>query len=210
MTLPAASLAHRRGVPRQPGFTVVEILVALVITIAGLLGIAALQTQLHVSELESLQRAQALTLLTDITDRLNANRATASCFAITTDDTTGTPYLGTLGAGHLSTPTCAVSNSANNAQAVATLNAVDALLRGAAATSAADAEIGAMIGARACISYDPATVVSGQAGTGLYTITVSWQGMSDTFAPAVSCANGLYGAETKRRAVSTTVRLATL
>ena len=199
-----------RQLIRRRGFTMMEILVALIITISGLLGIAALQTQLHVSELEALQRSQAVALLTDISDRLNANRATASCFAVTDNLTNGTPFLGTAGTGRLSSPTCSVSTGANNTQAVATINLIDATLRGTGASSAGGADIGAMIGARACISYDATTIVGGQAGTGLYTITVTWQGMTETFAPTAACAVGLYGAETKRRAVSTTIRLASL
>jgi hypothetical protein len=34
--------------------------------------------------------------------------------------------------------------------------------------------------------------------------------MTDTFTPVVNCANGLYGAETKRRVVWTTLRFANL
>ena len=60
----------------------------------------------------------------------------------------------------------------------------------------------AMLGARGCVSYDSTTLT--------YTVVVTWQGMSDTFAPVVNCANNLYGAETKRRAVWTTLKIATL
>ena len=59
-----------------------------------------------------------------------------------------------------------------------------------------------LLGARGCVSYDATTLT--------YTVVVTWQGMSDTFAPVVNCANGLYGAETKRRAVWTTLKIATL
>ena len=48
------------------------------------------------------------------------------------------------------------------------------------------------------------------AGTGMYTVPVSWQGMADTFAPTATCAKSLYGSETKRRTVWVTMRLATL
>ena len=54
------------------------------------------------------------------------------------------------------------------------------------------------------------TVVGGLPGTGLYTIAVSWQSMADLTTPTANCANGLYGAETKRRTVSTTMRIADL
>jgi hypothetical protein len=53
---------------------------------------------------------------------------------------------------------------------------------------AAQAAIGAMLGARGCVSYD-ATALT-------YTVVVCPAGMTDTFAPVVNCANNLYGAET--------------
>ena len=78
----------------------------------------------------------------------------------------------------------------------------DALLKGAAEIDGDDENAGAMLGARGCVSYDPVT--------DLYTVVVAWQGMVPTMAPAVDCANGLYGPDTQRRAVSTTVRIADL
>ncbi|MGY8815362.1 MAG: type IV pilus modification protein PilV, partial [Gammaproteobacteria bacterium] len=71
--------------------------------------------------------------------------------------------------------------------------------------------VGAMIGARACISYDATTALDSKPGTGLYTIIVTWQGMANLFAPvSINCGVGLYGDETKRRAVSTSIRMASL
>ena len=92
--------------------------------------------------------------------------------------------------------------------AIDTLNGLDALLQGSA-EAMGGANVGAMIGARACISYDPATAI-GSAGTGLYTVAVSWQALTDLTTPTANCANGLYGAETKRRTVSTVFRIADL
>jgi type IV pilus assembly protein PilV len=65
------------------------------------------------------------------------------------------------------------------------------------------------------VNYAPGTEVldsTGAAipGTGIFTVAVSWQGTTDTFAPTVSCGNGLYGTETRRRTVSTTFRHAYL
>ena len=194
---------------RQSGFSLMELLIALLVTMIGLLGIAALQVKAQTAELESLQRAQALILLSDIMDKININREVASCFAITTNATTGSPYTGV---GGTSTFTCTAGSSGNNARAVAALTEIDSMLDGAAATlSGADVtNVGSMIGARACISYDATTEVSGQAGTGLYTIAVSWQGMSQTFTPVANCANNTYGPEAQRRTVSVNTRIASL
>lgn len=204
----------------QRGVTMLEVLVTLVIVTVGLLGIAGLQAQAHVAELESYQRAQALVLLYDMVDRINNNRLGAPCYAVTTDTANGTPYLGdSAGGGHFSTPTtaCAVSSPAINTLADNAINEWDDLLRGIAEKKGAAAtEVGAMIGARGCVSYDSsteyidATSSANIAGTGMYTVAVSWQGMADTFASIATCAKGLYGTETKRRTVWVTMRLATL
>jgi len=193
----------------QSGFSLLEVLITMLIILIGLFGIASLQGKAQVAELDSYQRAQALILLSDITDRININRETATCFNITTDTTNGTPYIGAAGAGHLGAPTCSASSSAYNTEAINTINSLDSLLQGAAETLGGSS-IGAMIGARACISYDASTEVGGLPGTGLYTIAVSWQSMADLTTPTANCANGLYGAETKRRTVTTTMRIADL
>lgn len=192
------------------GFSMIEILVTLIIILIGLLGVAGLQVRAQVSEMESYQRAQALILMSDIVDRLNVNRATAACFTMTTNTTAGTPFIGTAGTGHMSAPTCTASTTEYNDLALAALTQIDNLLEGAA-ESLGGSNVGAMIGARACISYDSSTELTGQPGTGLYTVIVTWQGMADLIAPVnMNCANTLYGTLAKRRAVSTTVRMANL
>ena len=193
----------------QSGFSLLEVLITMLIILIGLFGIAALQGKAQIAELDSYQRAQALILLSDIVDRININRETATCFNITSDTANGAPFIGASGAGHLGAPTCSASSAAYNTQAINTINSLDSLLKGTA-ESLGGSSIGAMIGGRACISYDAGTEVSGLPGTGLYTIAVSWQSMADLTTPTANCANGLYGAETKRRTVSTTMRLADL
>jgi type IV pilus assembly protein PilV len=197
------------------GFSLIEVLVAILIVVIGLLGLAGLQARAQVAEFESYQRAQALVLLYDMVERLNNNRITASCFAIT-NATNGAPYFGDPTAAV--TPSCSASNPADNAMAVAAMTAWDGLLSGAAEKKGASStKVGAMIGARGCISYNAATeyinATSGAniTGTGEYTVAVSWQGMADTFAPTASaCAKNLYGTEAKRRTVWATLRIATL
>lgn len=197
--------------PQSYGFTMIEVLVALVIIAFGLLGLAGMQVRMQQAEFESYQRAQALVLLYDMVDRINSNRATAPCFAITTDTTGGTPYLGT---GSVSPAACGYSTSGNNTMADGAIAEWDGLLKGAAETKGAS-QVGAMIDARGCVSYDSTTELPGPTGaplggTGIYTVSVAWQGSSDTLAPTVNCANTLYGPETRRRVISTTFRLAYL
>lgn len=181
----------------------IEVLAALTITAFGLLGLMGMQAVSHQAELESYQRAQALILLNDMVERINSNRGSAACYAITTT-TSGTPYLGTSsGGGYFGTPDCSsgYTNTQTKALADSALIEWDAALTGSSEKSGTTS-VGAMIDARGCVSYDATTLT--------YTIAVAWQGMSDTFAPVVNCANGLYGAETRRRVVWTTVKIATL
>lgn len=197
------------------GFSLIEVLVAILIVVIGLLGLAGMQARAQIGEFESYQRVQALVLLYDMVERLNVNRITANCFVVTTNTTNGTPYFGDPASPV--TPSCGVDTAANNAMAVAAMTAWDGLLSGASEKKGGGTtKVGAMIGARGCISYNVgseyvnATTGANIGGTGEYTIAVAWQGMADTFAPAASCGKGLYGSETKRRAVWTTMRIATL
>lgn len=182
------------------GFTMIEVLVTLFVIALGLLGLAALQSRVHQAEFEAYNRAQALVLLDAIVNRINANRATAPCYAITTDG--GTPYLGMPDAGHASSITCSGYGDANTQQlAVNDLNEWDRMAQGTTELVGA-AAVGAALGARGCISFDPATAT--------YTVAVAWQGIAATSAPAVACGNNRYGAETRRRVVWATLRIATL
>jgi len=173
-----------------------EVAIALFILTLGLLGLLGLNVVAQQAEVESYQRVQGVILLNDMIERINANRYAASCFAFT-DASSGTPYLGVGGEGP---PECTVGSnpdSANNA-----IDAWDELLKGAAELSASSAQIGALPGARGCVSFD--------AGTGTYTIAVAWQAEVAGFAPTTNCGNGLYGSETKRRVVWATMQIASL
>ena len=185
---------------RELGFAMIEVLVTLVIVLVGLLGTAGVMVLSHQSSVEAYQRTQALILVEDMVDRLNANRQVADCYAIT-DPASGAPQLGT---GSSVTPACGSGTPEQQATAVSDLRTWNDLLAGAAESDAAGAAVGAMIGARGCVSFDPAA--------NSYVVTVTWQGLSETAAPpdAVPCAAGLYGSEAQRRAVSVSVQFAAL
>ena len=194
----------------QGGFSMLEVLMTLLIVLFGLLGLAGLQVQVQKAQFEAYQRAQALILLQDMVDRLNTSREVAPCFAITGDS--GSPYFGT-GSG---TPSCTGFGSiSSQAAAVDAMSGWNSALQGAAEQSRGSS-IGAMVGARGCITFDTPTLT--------YTVAVAWEGMFDSGTPAIpagasagttgaiQCGTGLglYSSETKRRVVWTTVRLATL
>ena len=65
----------------ERGFTLVEALVALVVLSIGLLGIAALYVETLRAGRTSLFRTQAVTLASDIADRMRANREPADAYA---------------------------------------------------------------------------------------------------------------------------------
>lgn len=207
----------REPLHQQTGFGMIEVLVSLIIILTGLLGLAGLITQSQQAEMESYQRAQALILLQDMADRINTNRKVAHCY--TTVDATTTAfdtqqYYGvdsTLDAAcdsDATTPTPlqkTANASATTAQkdtAIADMQAWHDVLAGAAETSGG-ASVGAMIGARGCVS---------EVAADTYLVSVAWQGLSPTFAPpaGLNCAKNLYGNDALRRVVSVTLRVANL
>ena len=63
--------------------------------------------------------------------------------------------------------------------------------------------VGAMLGARGCIAYDATTELTdsngaNEPGTGVYTVSVAWQGVAATVAPpaTLTCGQNLYPSET--------------
>lgn len=198
--------AHRHF-SRQAGLSMIEVLVTMVVLAFGLLGLAGLMVQSQRSGLESYQRVQALILLQDMYERINANRVAAGCYAYT-NAATGSPYLGITGS--------ALAVCATNPQVAMDLTDWDTALKGAAEKTAGT-NIGAMAGARGCISYDgSASAVLNDStgapitGTGVYTLSVAWQGLGNTFAnTTLLCGTdtAFYGNAASRRVVSLTFRI---
>lgn len=174
---------------RQRGFSMIEVLVTIIIIAFGLLGLAGLQARTMNLEMESYQRSQALVLIGDMVSRLESAVATAGAAYVT-----GTTPLGTG-----NTSACATLDTV----AKRDLCAWSTMLKGAAETSAAGS-IGAMAGARGCITEiqapDP---TNGVCTPGIYEVAVAWQGMVATVTPANDCGAGLYGADDAMRRVIT-------
>lgn len=181
----------------QRGFALIEVLVTLVILMLGLLGLVGLMVQSQRSQMESYQRVQALVVIQDMVNRINTNRKAAVCYAVTTA-ANGSPFLGT---GSAVTPTCTVGTAEQQSRAVQDLTEWNNLLLGSAEKSGTS-DVGAMLGARGCVS-----VVS----PGVYQVSVVWQGNGKTVAPAgVTCGTDLYGDEAQRRAVTVPLQIASL
>jgi type IV pilus assembly protein PilV len=169
----------------------IEVLVAIVIVVVGLLGLAGLQSRASLAEMESFQRAQALILLQDMVDRINANRKNAMSYVTSTPLGTG-PSAATQDCGSMSgvaRDKCEWHNA----------------LLGASEVQGGSA-IGAMLGARGCVENLDAVMPR------RFRVAVVWQGLNPTAAPgATSCGQGQYGSnEAARRAVTTTFTIGCL
>jgi type IV pilus assembly protein PilV len=185
---------RRRAFRPQGGATMIEVLITIVILAFGLLGLVGLQAKVQLAEVESYQRAQAVVLLNDMVDRLNANPGTAnnyvSASVFGTGDTTNTPP----------TPPCPTAVGAARDQCE-----WSAALKGAAELQGTT-KLGAMTDARGCIALiQAANTGAGVCTPGIYLVTVTWQGLNSTVAPSGTCGQNLYGTDTYRRAISARV-----
>jgi type IV pilus assembly protein PilV len=170
-----------------------EVLVTMLILAFGMLGLAGLQSKIHVAEMEAYQRAQAVLLLSDFVERINANRSNAATYV------TGT--AAPLGVGDTQPTSCAGLAMGSARDQCEWSNA----LKGAAERQALQ-NVGAMIGARGCVELlQAANPASGVCTPGIYRVTVTWQGLNATAAPALLCGSGLYGGGALQRAIATNV-----
>ena len=167
----------------QRGFSMIEVMVTVALLIVGLLGLAGLQSRVTSAELEAYQRSQAIVIAQDISDRMNANKRNASAY-VQTDIGLGGTVQSCVGKVGAALDLCEINNE----------------LVGASETSAG-AKLGAMIGARACVTSPAAST---------YVVTVAWQGLVPTAAPAAACGQNGYGNDSLRRTLSLPVRVGCL
>ena len=167
------------------GFTLLEVLIALVVLAFGMLALARTIGRSSLQEMEAYQRTQAMTVAAELVDRVRNNPKQAAlyigeyaptgpvedCAAVAADDVVGRDQ-------------CELRNH----------------LRGADIFDAEKA-IGAPIAARAC-------VVS--AAPNIYVIAVAWQGMVPTAPSDSPCGTGAFDKEENRRVYSTMIQIATL
>lgn len=181
-----------------PGYTLVEVLVTIVILAFGLLHLAALHNRVSIAEVESYQRTQALLLLQEMTDRMEANAS-----SIRADINNGTSLnnyvqndIGTGGLQNCTSLSGAALDRCEWANA----------LIGAGEKTSSSINIGTLTGGRGCISQP----ITGDPYT--FLVVVTWQGQIKTTAPPTSlaCGTGAYGDEASRRAIGQTLRIAPL
>ena len=189
----------------------IEVLVTLVILVIGLLGLIGLQARSQQAELESYQRAQALVMLQDIVDRMNANRIGSKSGAYVTATAVGGGGA-LVDCSSLTGPAYDLCDWGN-----ALIGAAEVSSGNVCTTTSGAGCIGAMVGARGCVAYDATTELNDSTGavipgTGVQTITVAWQGLAPTVSPpaAITCGQNAYPAETQRRVVTATMRMGSL
>ena len=177
---------------RQAGFSLVEVLISVAILAVGILGIAGLQARAHQLEIESYQRATALTLVQDMQSRVNANRKSADEYVAIASGGVG---IGKAPAG--------VDCGAPANQAQIDACEWDALLEGAATTISGSA-VGTLPFAVGCVTA--AAPVAGVPPS--YRVEVVWSGPTTGAAPAadVACGAGI----AKRRAMLLTLAIGDL
>ena len=170
----------------ESGFSMIEVLITIAILMVGLLGLASLQANVAKAELEAYQRAQALVLVQELSDRILANKRNAASYVKDDIGADGKEVdckgMGLTGAD---LDLCEFGNA----------------LVGASEKSSGGAAMGAMIGARACVTSP---------SPNFYMITIAWQGVRRTAIPSELCGQNQYGDDHLRRTVSFPVRVATL
>lgn len=182
---------------RAAGFSMLEVLIALIIFSVGMLGLAGVMARGHNAEIESYSKAEAILLANAMAERIEANLAKAK--------TGGTPT--STGAGYNTTTVFGTGNAdadCDDATTVAERDLCewDLMLKGASEISGGTT-LGTLRGAVGCVRY--------VAAAREYKVSVAWIGQEGFGAPPaeLSCGStAIPGAF--RRVVSRTVRMADL
>lgn len=173
---------------RQSGATIIEVLVAVIIIVVGLLGMAGLHSRMALAESEAFQRTQAIILLQDMVARINANRRNAMSYVTATPEGTGNTVQDCSALTGAAFDLCEWNNEL--------LGAAEAI---------AGSQVGAMIGARGCVLNTSATMPR------QFLVSVVWQGTTATVAPgATTCGAGSYSDDRLRRAITATIEIGCL
>jgi type IV pilus assembly protein PilV len=186
---------------RQRGVSLIEVLITLLILAFGLLGVAGLQAKMSLAEMESYQRSQALLALGEMTERMSANPAQAANYVV----------AGTIGTGDSRPSDCTTIAPGPTRDLCEWSNS----LKGAS-----EKKSGVPVGgtnnaysAVGCITQKQAiNTALGVCTAGIYQVSVAWQGLNPTAAPAqaMTCGAGSFGTDERfRRVIAATVTVGT-
>lgn len=182
------------------GFSMIEVLVALLVIAIGVLGAVALQSRAVQGGMETYQRTQALLLVEDMAARMRNNKLNVStCYAAVGN---GMGYVG-VGRDDIS------SLTGCETQANKDIAAWHQMLLGSAEMSDKSntaTQVGGILSARGCIK---------SVGNGAYRVSVAWKALNKLGYSTArdSCAISAFtsdGGEPYRRVVSVTVRVTDL
>lgn len=206
-------IRHRLGTQR--GISMLEVIIAIVITAFGLLGLAGLMSRMQVAEVDGFQRSQALALLSDMTERISAAMPGSNpALTVAQAQAEVNAYVTGTGSGALGTGDTQPASCAGKTGAALDLCEWSNELKGAAETDSGGNQVGAMIGARGCIELAKvgagAVVQQVDNTLGVCTpatvlVTVVWQGLTTSAAPATACGSGNYGGSNLTRATAAQV-----
>lgn len=189
----------------QAGFTLLEVLITLVLLAFSLSAVVALQMKLHLTEVESYQRSQAIFLVHDLTNRIQASG----------NSTNADNYITGTGAGD----DIGIDDTALDADGDG--DCVDDhptagpdrdlcewsnLLKGTSEIfdkgGPDEASAGGITGARGCVERIQAENTP-LCIPAIYRVTVAWQGLHETVTPGLACGSSdSYGGASLRRTVS--------
>lgn len=172
------------------GFSLIEVLVALLVVSIGLLGIAGMEIFSKQNNYEAVQRTTAVMLARGMMEKMRANPTALSTYSNIT-----------VGNASVATPGNDCKSSTCSEVQIATYDlwSWEQLLDGATEQSPSGANTGGLIQPQGCITT---AVAAGAAGT--YSVAIAWRGNSAMTNPTTSTCgqgSGLYGAADEYRRV---------
>ncbi len=176
---------------RLQGFSLLELLIALVVFSIGLLAIAGLQTVSKQANYEAVQRTTAAQVANGLLEDMRTNGNGIDIYAVA-------PQLGGGAIGAEPVPNCRDGNECNAAQkATHDLWFWEQVLDGNLETNGGIGTGGLVL---------PALCITGPGGgaAGVYTVTIVWRGtasISSNIANPCGAASGNYGAQNEFRRV---------
>lgn len=165
----SAHLANRRS--RQRGFSMVEVLIAVVVLAVGMLAMAMMQVMSKRSNLDSAQRTAATQLASDILERMRANTSQLSNYA----GSAQTPSAA-VGDGTLTSPgvDCSTATCTAFQQYQYDMWKWEQSLLGSSAIDANGNRTDALVLPTACIMTDVNSALTNRSGQ--YWVAIAWRG----------------------------------
>lgn len=184
MPQPINTQSLKKSAGKQIGMTFIEVLIALVIMVTGILGAVAMQATAKKGSFDAMQRSLASSLAQDIVERMRGNNSnTLALYAASS------PY----GSGKIAAalPCNSLANVCTPAQMVThDLYGWEQSLMGAGAKTVAATNVGGLVGGIGCLSINGNTV----------TVVVTWQGKTE-FTDANKAAGCGTASDTRRQVV---------